>query len=727
MDSVSTDRAVVASMCGVCPAGCGVNVHLSDGRIETLTPLKGHPLGEVCRRGRRAAEVVYSADRLLYPQRRVGERGEGRFEQISWEDAYEIWTDNLHQIARKHGPEAVCLYSGRGNFEFGLNEFFAPSNTSESSANAVLFPFGSPNATGVGSLCYAAHGMIASQACFGTHIRDLVEDVEHADLIVVWGTNPATSAPAEVRQIQKARKRGARVVVIDHRRTETAKLARAEWVGVRPGTDGALALAMIHVLIEEGLYDRRFVRDWVHGFEELCDYVRDFPPERVEAITRVAADDIRRLAREIANAKGCSILTKSGLEFSNSGVHAVRSVWTLQALAGHLDQPGGKLFRMADRLRLNRNLTEPLANTRPAIGADEFPLYHQVRNEAHAASLPRAILDGDPYPVRSLIVSGASLLTSWPEPDRWRRVLAALDFLVVVNRFPTADTRFADLVLPATTMFEIESYMIYDGHVQLRSRVIEPRGEARNDYLIFAELARRLGYGHLWPQTEQAMVEQALAGTGISRADLQDHPQGLPFPLPERRYGKYETGELRVDGQPGFETATGKFEANSGWLSTNGSEALPIYIEPHEGPMSTPEHTEEYPLVFNSGASTHWAFRSQHHNIPSLLARQPAPLVHLHPDDAGRRGIVDGADVMVITRRGRVPFTAHVTKNIVPGVVETNMGGGGPIGPEVWQQANVNELTDSRNHDTSSGFPVFRALLCEVEAVPVKLWVAPTS
>ncbi len=711
----SADQTSVTSMCGVCPAGCGAKVHLTNGRIDKLTPLRGHPLGGICRRGRRAAEVVYSEDRQLYPQRRVGERGEGRFERITWDDAYEIWIDSLHQIARKHGPEAVCLYTGRGNFEFGLNESFAPSGTSESSANAVLFPFGSPNATGVGSLCYAAHGMIAAQACFGVHIRDLVEDVEHADLILVWGSNPATSSPAEVGRIQQARKRGARVVVIDHRRTETAKLTRAEWIGVRPGTDGALAHGMINVLIEEGLYDRRFVEHWVHGFEELSNYARDFTPERVEEITNVGADDVRALARAIAAAEGCSIITKSGLEFSNSGVQAVRAVWILQTLAGHLDRPGGKVFRMADRLRLNRNLTEPIGNTRPPIGADEYPLYHQVRNEAHAACLPRAVLDDDPYPIRSLIVSGASLLTSWPDPDRWRRVLGALDFLAVVNRFPTEDTRFADLVLPATTMFEIESYMIYDGYVQLRSRVIEPRGEARNDYLIFAELAQRLGYGHLWPQTEQEMIEQALEGTGISLADLRDRPEGVPFCRPERRFGKYETGELRIDGRPGFETPTGKFEAGSAWLSSYDSEPLPIYIEPHEGPLAAPEHAKRYPLVLNTGASTHWFFRSQHHNIPSLLAGQPAPLVHIHPRDAGERGITDGAEVAVVTERGRVLFVAHVTEDIVAGVVEANMGGGGPLGPDRWRQANVNELTDSGNRDTSSGFPVFRALLCEVE------------
>jgi len=313
-----------------------------------------------------------------------------------------------------------------------------------------------------------------------------------------------------------------------------------------------------------------------------------------------------------------------------------------------------------------------------------------------------------------LIISGASIITAWPDPDLWRRALAALDLLVVVNRFPTADAQYADILLPATTLFEIESYMIYDGYVQLRQRVIPPRGEARNDYLIFAELARRLGYGHLWPQTEEQMIEYALEGTGITLEQLRAHPEGVPFDVPEMHFRKYELGELRSDGKPGFETPTGLFEIASEWLRSHGYEALPEYTEPTEGPVAAPELLGQYPLIFNSGARTQNAFRSQHLNIPSLVSRQPWPLVHMHSQDARRRGIQDGDQVYVVTPRGRVPFMARVNEDIVPGVVEVNMGGGGPVGAEAWQAANVNELTDFYNRDPILGFPVYKALLCDV-------------
>lgn len=709
------EQETIVSMCGVCSSGCGAEVHLEEGRITRLTPIKEHPYSVLCTRGMKAPEIVYSPDRLLYPQRRVGERGEGKFERISWDEAYAAIVANLRRIAAEHGPEAVGIYTGRGNFEFGLNEMFAPADTAESSANAVLFPFGSPNTSGVGALCYVSYGMIAPRACFGAYMMEMDEDVDLADLVLVWGENPATdSSPIMLPRLRQLQQRGARVIVIDHRRSETAQALRCEWIGVRPGTDGALALGAIHVLLEENLYDHDFAHNWMHGFDELRAYVADFTPERVEAITWVPAETLRELARAIARAGGCSILTYTGLEYSDSGVQAIRALYTLQALAGHLDVPGGKLFKPHDRLKLNRNLTAPPAGARRPIGADEYPVYHEVRQEAHAAFFPRAILEGKPYPLRSLIVSGTSLITSWPNPDLWRRALAALDFLVVVNRFPTADAQYADILLPATTMFEIESYGIVGSYVQHRQKVIEPVGEARNDYLIFAELAQRLGYGHLWPQSERAMVEYALAGTGITLDELLANPQGVHHAAPPHKYRKYLTGDLRPDGVPGFNTPTGKFEITSEWLRSYGHDALPVYTEPGEGPLARPDLVERYPLVFNSGARTNFDFRSQHHNIPGLVARQRLPLVHLHPDDAASRGIRDGDAVVVVTPRGEVPFYACVTPNIVRGAVEVNVGGGGPLGSAAWQCANANALTDFDRRDPISGFPVYKALLCDV-------------
>jgi anaerobic selenocysteine-containing dehydrogenase len=709
---------VISTVCGVCDAGCGVDVHLVNGRIQRLVPLKDHPLGIICPRGGRAAEVVYSEDRLLYPQRRIGARGEGRYERISWEQAYEYWVEKLNEIKERFGPEAVCMYTGRGNFEFGVQETFPPEGTSESSASSILFPFGSPNTTGVGALCFVAYGMIAPQACFGEHYRNLKDDLDKADLILIWGANPATdSPPANVKRIKQALKRGARVVTIDHRRNETVKATRTEWIGIRPGTDGALALGIIQVMIDQGLYDADFVAQWTHGFQQLVDYAKRFPPHRVATITGVPEATILDLAQAIGAAQGCSILMYTGLEYSNSGVQSIRAVLSVQALGGHIDVPGGKLFKMPNRIQHNRTTMAPPVDGKRPFGADRYPLYAALRNEAHAVELPRAVLEDDPYPVRGLIVSGASLITSWPNPELWRRTLAALDLLVVVNRYPTADAAYADLLLPAATPFEIDSYQMHDGWAQLRSQTIEPRGESRSDYLIFVELARRLGYGDIWPATEEEKIRRGLEGTGVTLEQLVEHPAGVALPMPEMRYRKYETGALRADGKPGFETPTGKFEFTSEWFREYGYEPLPVYTEPEEGPLAAAELVQSYPLVFNSGARMQSTFRSQHLNIEGLQKLQPKPLVWIHPRDAELRGIEDGDEVRVESPRGQVCFWAKVTADIVPGVIEANMGGGGPLGPKEWQAANVNSLTDMENRDPISGFPVYKALLCEVRRV----------
>lgn len=712
---LASKQEVITSMCGICDAGCGVDVYLEDGMIQRIAPLPDHPRGSCCPRGMRSREIVYSEDRLLYPMKRIGPKGTDALERITWDEALDTIVSRLRQVADDYGPEAVCMYTGRGNFEQSLMDTFAPAGTRESSASSLLFPFGSPNTTGVGAICYVAHGKIAPQATFGAYGLDMFSDVDQAELIVVWGANPATdSPPIMLKRIKQAQRRGAQVIVIDHRRSKTARATGARWVGVRPGTDGALALSMIHVLIEENLYDREFVERWALGFSELRDYVQQFPPEVAETITWVPAETIRELARAIATTQGAAQVMYTGLEYANSGVQNIRATLVLWALAGQLDVPGGLNFKMPGTdFEVNTAHVAPPSGVDP-IGKDKYPIYHHFRNEAHAMELPRAILEGDPYLIRAMLIGGSSIITGYPEPDLWRRCFEALDFLVVIDRFLTADALYADIVLPATTGLEIESYHTYGPHIQLRQRVIEPRGEARNDLLIYAELARRLGYGHLYPQSEEELLEFALQGTGVDVDTLRANPAGTSKPVPEMVYKKWEHGLLRQDGRPGFETPSGKLEITSNLLADYGYDALPVYTEPVEGPIAAPEVAKTYPLVFNSGARMQTDFRSQHHNIPGLLRMQPEPLVMLHPRDAAERDIADGDDVFVVSPRGRVPFKARVTEDIVPGVIEANAGGGSPIAAEAWCLANVNDLTDPDNRDPISGFPVYKALLCDV-------------
>ena len=714
-------------LCGICPAGCFVTATLQDGRLLAVEAQAGHPMGMLCRIGLHSPRIVHDPDRLLHPLRRVGPKGSYDFERISWDEAFDTIVTRMRHIREAAGPEAVAVYTGRGSFDMALCDIFQPADAAVSSASSVLFPFGSPNTLGVGALCYVSFAMIAPHVTMGEMLITMETDLEQSELIVLWGANPATdSPPLTHRQVVEARRRGARVVSIDPRRGETAAEVQAEWIPIRPGTDGALALSMIDVLIEEELYDERFAREWTVGFEELSALVQHYRPEVAQGITGVAAETIRGLARQIASARGAAPVMYTGLEYSDSGVQAIRGVFTLFALAGQLDVPGGSLFRMKQNVfPQNRSRLVPNPDMKKALGRDRFPVYSAYRGESHACVLPEAILEGKPYPVRALMVLGGSIITAWPDPDLWRRAFSSLDFTVSINRYHSADSAYADIVLPAATYYEIVSYMRYGPLFKIRERMVPPQGEARSDFLILAELARRLGYGHLYPQSEEEMLRFALEGTGFTLEEVRAMGGEARVPTAMMQYRKWEKGLLRPDGRPGFNTPSGKFEIASSLLAEYGYQPLPVYTEPGEGPLANPALAREYPLVFNSGARTVHDFRSQHHGVGGLSESHPEPPVTVNSEDAAGLGIAEGDRVWVETPRGRALFSARVTDDIVKGCIDAAMGGGGPLGPAAWRECNVNQLTDPKRYDPISGFPVYKTLLCRVRKAEARGVPAP--
>ncbi|MEJ2738598.1 MAG: IscS subfamily cysteine desulfurase [Dehalococcoidia bacterium] len=707
------------AICGICPAGCWVEVALRDNRLVDIRPDTDHSLGIVCRRGQHTPEIVYSEHRLRYPMLRSGPRGTYEFKRITWDEAYDIIAGNLNTIKEESGAEAVAIYTGRGAQELSLCDMFQPKGVMVSSASNVLFPFGSPNTMGVGALCYVSLYMIAPHVTMGRMQTNMFTDIENAGMVVMWGTNPATdSPPADMSRLEAAAQRGADIISIDPRHTEAALRTNAQWIPVRPGTDGALALSMIEVMIAEQRYNEDFAVNWCHGFDELATYAQHFRPEVAETITGVPADTIRDLARRICNASGASLLMYTGLEYSNTGVQSARAILTLFALADQLDVPGGiGLTMLNNEFPVNRSCNQENPDINRAIGYDRFPIYSNYRGESHAIDLVNSVLTGKPYSIRGLLIQGSSLLTSWPQTPLWRDTLSKLDFLACIDRQFTADMAYADIVLPATTMFENLSYMVYGPIFRIREKIIEPLDEARNDYLIMTGLADRLGYGHLFPRTEEEMVCAALEGSGYSLEDVRQNGGWIRIPTPMMEYKKWQKGGLRRDGKPGFDTPTGKFEIWSTIFEDYGYEPLPKYIEPKEGPLGSPHVAENYPLVFNSGARPQTDFRSQHHGINGLVKDYPEPTVDINTRDAEVRGIESGDLVQVSTPRGAVPFRAHVTERIMEGAVECVMGGGTPVGPKAWQEWNVNELTDINNYDEISGFPVYKVLLCEVAKI----------
>ena len=709
-------------ICGLCfhSPGCGVNIHFDENdRIVGLTPDPEAPLGKVlCPIADSVEEVIYSEKRLTQPMKRIGPKGGYDFEPISWDEAYTIIVDKLNDIKSVFGPEAAAFYAGTGSYERAFKDAFKLKGAEIYLATSILFPYGSPNTFGVGAPCYTSLGVLAPKLTMGCLHIDMFSDVDNADLIVVWGTDPSTSTPpALFEQLKTAADEGAEIIVIDPRKTAAAELPDAEWIPIRPGSDGALALGLCHILIRDGIYDKAFVKDWTEGFEDFAEYVKQFPPERVAGLTGIDPDTIEALAERIEDAEGASYVMYTGLEYTKSGVQNIRAVMVLWALAGQLDVEGGRCF-------LGQGRTLPLATDEQlatpgferSIGAGKFPVYaHYCGGEPHAILLPQAIIDEDPYPVKGLIVLGASLLTAWPNPSLWQKALEKLDFLVSIDLQLTRDAAYADLVLPATTAFEQASYCYYGNAIRYREQMIEPVGQSKPAYQILVELAERLGYGDQFPRHPDQLLADILAQSDTTLADLMVADKKT-FALPKTPmvYRKWEKGLLRADGKPGFETPSGKFEIKSSILEQYGYNGLPVYEESDETPVSNPDLYRRFPLILGTGPFKP-DMKSCLRAIPSFIEKYPDPMVQMNPADAAKRKIKTGDLAVIKTARGQVAMRALVTEKIMPGFVYAPVGGGGPQGPESWQQANVNQLTDDRQYDEISGFPVYKTLLCQIK------------
>ncbi len=707
-------------ICGLCyhSPGCGVIIHFDEEeKIDRLEADPEMPMGEVlCPIADDVKEIIYSDRRIKYPLKRVGPKGKHEFERISWNEAFDIIVERINQIKEEHGPEAVGFYAGTGSYERSIRDIFQVGGSEIYLATSLLFPFGSPNTFGVGAPCYTSLGVLAPKTTVGSLHTEMYSDLDNSDLIIVWGTNPATSTPPiNFKRLEVAIEEDAKIIVIDPRKTECAELEGSEWIPIRPGSDGAMALGLSHLLIRDGLYDKEFVENWTLGFDEFAEYVKEFTPEYVSKITSVSKERIEQLARDIYQAEGASYIMYTGLEYSKSGVQSIRAVMTLWAIAGQLDVVGGRGFLMRGNgipLPKEKHIKSPGYDK--SIGEGKFPVYAHYCQEPHASLLPKSILESDPYKIRSLFVMGASIITSWPKPNIWRRAFAELDFMVCIDLQLTADAAFADIILPATTGFELESYCNYGCMARIREKIIEPLGESRPDYYILLELANRLGYGELYPQNPDAVLRNFLSVSDLKVEDWREDPKGLMrncrFMI---EYKKWEDGLLRADGQPGFETPSGKFEIKSSILEQLGYSGLPEYLESDETPLSQPELSKNFPLILGTG-SYKPDMKSCFRGIPGFIKKYPHPIVEINSKDAEARGITTGNAVMLKTPRGEVMMRALVTDKIMEGVAYAAVGGGGPLGTEEWKQANVNDLTDPNQQDEISGFPVYKVLLCEI-------------
>ncbi|MFC1946002.1 molybdopterin-dependent oxidoreductase [Chloroflexota bacterium] len=714
-----------------CHEGCGVLLHVRDGKLEKVEGDPGFPLtgGRLCPRCLALTEVVYHPDRLKYPLKRVGARGENKWERISWEEAYQTIADKYNTIRAAHGAESVLFCSGTGRDVSPYVTRLAAS-------------FGSPNRVSFGPLsgkaCYAPKiAMMA--AMFGYFaVADLAQTFadrydnpswRRPECVIVWGNEPMVSSADGFmgHWLLECMKRGTKLIVIDPRKTWTA--ARAEiWMQVRPGTDAALALGMLNVIISENLYDADFVRQWTHGFDELRERVSKYLPEDVARITGVPAEQIVAAARLFA--KSCPAAVQWGVAIDQSRecintIHAIIALWTI---TGNMDVPGGNILR-GDLLGVNRRLAEwmgqgiPEAQQAKRSGIGQYPFLDWMKMLSGDAVLDQ-MFSGDPYPIKASWIQGSNTFACGAaDPKRVYQAWKKLDFNVVVDLFmtPTA-VALADIVLPAATYPERDGLFIPVGGmtcVGAINRAMEPVGECRSDVEINLELGRRLN-PEVWPwRGVRELYDYLLQPSGLTFEELRE--KGFAFG--DFEYGKHEKGLLRPDDQPGFNTPTGKVELYSTVLEQCGLEPLPGYEEPSESLADEPDLARQYPLVLTTGARTWAMFHSEHRQVPSLRRLNPDPLAEIHPETARPLNIADGDWVYLENQYGRCRQKARLTEAIRQGVVSAQHGWWFPEKSAsepglfgVWE-SNINLLLPSgRMGKSGLGYP-FKAQRCRVYKV----------
>ncbi|MGI9862386.1 molybdopterin-dependent oxidoreductase [Moorella naiadis] len=691
-----TGIEVKKSICCICDplTQCGLDVYLKDGRIIKVEGTKENPhnAGTLCSKGAATRQYVYHKDRLRTPLRRTGPRGSGEFSPISWDEALDYITDKLNKIKKESGPEAVVFYAG-------YSKWMRPY------LQRLAHAFGSPNYASESSVCARATTM-AWKLTFGAQA---LVDVPNSRCLLVWSSNPFHSNSCLSRGIPDAREKGLKIICVDPRYTPVAAHTDIH-LQLKPGTDGALALAMANVIINEQLYDQEFVHSYTYGFEAYRDYVQQFTPERGEAITGVPAAKIREAARLYATTKPGGLMTSAcSVVHHTNGIQNYRAVMCLVGLTGNYDIKGGNLANLPSYIGVSagfptRESEYPLARKweeMPSrIGAEQFPVWCKLINEAQAMALPQQINSGFPYPIKGMLAFGLNY-HMWPDSSFMAASLNKLDLLVDVDLFMTDSARLADIILPACSSLERSEFRCYqEGYAIYTQPAIKPLYDSRPDTEIIFELARRLGIDDpLLNGGYEASLDWILAPSGLSIAELKQYPGGMYVPKPaEVRERRYKV--------KGFATPTGKMEFQSQVLATLGYESLPVYHPPRLSQAETPEIAKEYPLILNTGSRLPMFIHSRTFRLSWTRSLRPQPALDMNPVDAAELGIQQGEKVRLSTPQGSIIVFANLTPAVRPGVIHMYHG---------YTEADVNLLVAADYLDPLSGYPGYKSLLCKVE------------
>jgi len=699
-----TGIEVRKSICTICDptTQCGLDLYVKDGKIIKVEGSKENPysMGTLCSKGAANRQYIYSEDRLKTPLKRTGPRGSGKFEPISWDEALNTIAANCNKIKKQNGPEAVVFFAG-------YTKYFRPY------LKRLAHSFGSPNYLTESSTCYQATVM-AQKLTFGLPGRP---DLKNTRCLLVWSANPFHTNPGNARALLSGKERGMKLIVVDPRETPTTALADIH-LQVRPGTDGALALAMANVIITDKLYDQDFVANYSYGFEDYREYVQQFTREKGEELTGVPADKITKAARIYASIKPAAIMpSASPVVHHTNGVQNYRAVFALAGLTGNYDIAGGNFVVPLSFIHVPGLIStrehefiqcKPWSEMAPRIGVDRFPVWGDIIDEeAQAMHLPSQIRSGEPYPLKALIGFGMNY-RMWPDSNGLLESVEKLDFFVNVDIFMTDTCKYADIVLPACSSVERSELRCYPmGYIIFTQPAIPSLYDSRSDVEIIYELAARLGLDDpLFKAGYEASVDWILEPSGISVAELKKHPGGMfvpnPMKLPEK---KYLTS--------GFKTPSGRMEFTSTVLEKYegrpGFEALPVYRPPKYSKESTPELAEKYSFILNTGSRLPMHVHTRTFRLSWTKSLRPNhPTADINPDDAAGLGVKQDDTIRISTPKDEIVVRANLTQMVQPGVIHMYHG---------HSEADVNVLFEGDYLDPLSGFPGFKSALCKVERV----------
>jgi len=674
----------VLTDCTLCYHSCGTKVTVEDGKAVKVEGLESHPVnkGKLCPKGEAMLDNIYHPNRLKYPMKRIN----GNWERITWDQALTEIAGKLNQLKTDFCPAVFGLFSGSigvENLEMaGLSQRFRAA-------------FGSPNFFSVESVCYRMR-IRTRQITFGKYPTEELD----SNLYILWGHNPDESDFPLRLALEENLKKGSKLVVIDPKRIPLADRADM-YLRIRPGTDGAMALAMINVIINENLYDKAFIEKYTYGFDQLISHIQHYTPEWAEGITWVSADDIRTLARLFAKTKGAGIYQGTCTQDQTAnGTQNSRAFAILQVITGNINVAGG--WVISPRLRFGN---VGLGAESEPLGADHYPIFYELFGRKSPYGVVTMVPESIPEKLKAFLVVGGNPMLSMPDSNVFKEAFKRLDLLVVHDLFMTETAELAHYVLPACSHLEkwgvAYTYNVCHcvPYLMLRKKCIEPVHESWSEWKFFTELAKKLGMEEYFPwKSEEELVAFELEPSGLTFDTLlNDKPEGAYY-----QEKTYETKE------GSFTTPTRKIEISSEALEKVGHDPLPTYLEPEKSPQGSrwEELRERYPLILSTGNRNYYYTHSQHRKVKSLKEKNPEPRAELGPKTAERYGIKNDASILVETDRGQVKMRATVNERVAEDVV---------LIPHGWPgEANANLLTDAQCREPIMGYPQMKSLLCSV-------------